>query len=508
MAKNKYLKPIKILHITTELTPLAKAGGLGDVVGYLPKAMAEESSVDIKIIMACYKTIDLKAYAAELIIDDWKVELPYGKKKIKVSVWKTYLPETSIPVYLINFRNFFASGDGGLYLNNIGTSYEDIPYFLYNFISKITLDLIKVMDWYPDVIHYHDSFEAMISKWLNIKYKNHKSYRKIATVMTIHNLATQPKGKLSAAHKLGLKRKDFSRVNKLLRTKEINLTAEAIDNADMINTVSPTYAKEVLTKKYGAGLNKLLKMHKKQFTGIVNGIDYTDFDPRTNKDTPVNYGVTSLHKKVENKLFLQKKLGLTQSAELPLICAVTRIVGQKGIELIEDVLKDLMDMGAQFVILGSGYDSKLEKIFIKAEKENPKEIAAEIGFDANFAQTIYAGADMLLMPSRFEPCGLSQIIAMRFGTIPIVRKTGGLADTVKDGHTGFVFHNYDKNDFLAAIRKAVDCYYNQKETWLKMQIRAMKKDYSWEKSAKKYLWLYRKAVANHKFYLDNQDAKL
>ena len=505
--KKKFPGNMKILHVTTELTPLAKAGGLGDIVGYLPKAMANEFPVDIKIIMACYKTIDLKAYKAELIIKDLKVSLPSGKSKIRISVWKTYLPESTIPVYLIDFKNFFSSGDGGLYLKNIGDYYQDVPYFLYNFIAKITLDLIKVMDWYPDVIHYHDSFEAMISKWLNIKYQNHPNYRKIATVVTIHNLATQPRGKLIAATKLGLKRKDFSRVNKILRTNEINLTAEAIDNVDMINTVSPTYAKEVLTKKYGSGLSKLLKMHKKQFTGIVNGIDYTDFDPRTNKDTPVNYGTTSLYKKVENKLFLQKKLGLVQSAELPLICAVTRIVGQKGIDLMEDVLKDLVDMGAQFVILGSGYGHDLEKIFIKAEKEYPKEIAAEIGFDANFAQTIYAGADMLLMPSRFEPCGLSQIIAMRFGTIPIVRKTGGLADTVKDRHNGFVFKDYDKHAFLFAIRRAVDLYYNDKEAWKKMQVNGMKKDFSWGTSAKKYMWLYRKAVSNHKAYLKQQDKK-
>ncbi|AKM82451.1 MAG: glycogen/starch synthase, starch synthase [Berkelbacteria bacterium GW2011_GWE1_39_12] len=500
--KKKFPGNMKILHITTELTPLAKAGGLGDIVGYLPKAMANEFPVDIKIMMACYKTIDLKKYNAELIIEDLKIELPDGKKKIKVSVWKTYLPNTEIPVYLIDFDNFFSPKDDGIYLSNIATSYEDVPYFLYNLISKITLDLVKIMDWYPDVIHYHDSFEALTSKWLNIKYQKHSSYRKIATVMTIHNLATQPKFRLTAATKLGFKRKDFSRVNKILKTKVINLTAEAIDNVDMMNTVSPTYAKEVLSKKYGAGLNKLLKMHKKQFTGIVNGIDYTDFDPRTNKDTPVNYGTTSLYKKVENKLYLQKKLGLTQSAELPLICAVTRIVGQKGVDLMEDVLKDLVDMGAQFVILGSGYGRELEKIFIKAEKENPKEIAAEIGFDANFAQTIYAGADMLLMPSRYEPCGLSQIIAMRFGTVPIVRKTGGLADTVKDGKTGFVFKEYDKNAFLWSIRRAVDLYYNDKEAWQKMQVNCMKEDFSWEKSAKKYMWLYRKAVSNHKNYLN------
>jgi starch synthase len=179
---------------------------------------------------------------------------------------------------------------------------------------------------------------------------------------------------------------------------------------------------------------------------------------------------------------------------------VSRLTAQKGLDLVEDVLKELVDMGAQFVILGSGSE-KIEKIFIKAEKDNPKSIEAEMEFDANLAQTIYAGSDMLLMPSRFEPCGLSQIIAMRFGTIPIVRKTGGLADTVRDGYTGFVFKDYDKGAFLWAIRRAVDVYYNQKDYWRKMQIRAMKKDFSWKASAKKYIWLYKKAIQNHKLFI-------
>jgi starch synthase len=232
-------------------------------------------------------------------------------------------------------------------------------------------------------------------------------------------------------------------------------------------------------------------------------MDYSNFDPRTNGDTPVKYWIDSLDKKVENKLFLQKKFGLTQSPDLPLICVVSRLTEQKGLDLVEDVMKDLVDMGAQFVILGSGVE-KIEKIFIKAEKQYPKSIEAEMEFDANLAQTIYAGADMLLMPSRFEPCGLSQIIAMRFGTIPIVRSTGGLADTVKDGHTGFVFRHYDKNAFLWSIRRAVDIFYNQKDYWRKMQINGMKKDFSWKASAKKYIWLYKKAIRAHRQFLKQQ----
>ena len=504
MKKVKYKEKLKVLHVTTELTPLAKAGGLADIVGHLPKALAEIYPIDIRIVMVKYKTIDLKKYKAECIIKEMKVKMPDNKKWVKISVWKTTIPGTYIPVYLIECpKNIYPNG---VMLENIGDYYKDIPYFLYIFISKVAMQLLKVFDWYPDVIHYHDGFESMMSKWIKTIYKNEPFYRDISTVVTIHNLNTQPIGKLLAAKKMGLKRQDFQRVNKILRKKEINLTAEAIDNADMINTVSPTYAKEVMTKKYGAGLHKLLQANKSKFTDIINGIDYSNFDPRTNPDTPVKYWIDSLDKKVENKLFLQKKFGLTQSADLPLICAVTRLTSQKGLDLIEDVLKELVDMGAQFIILGSGQE-KIEKVFVKAEKKYPKAVEAIMRFDANFAQTIYAGSDMLLMPSRFEPCGLSQIIAMRFGTIPIVRKTGGLADTVHDGYTGFIFCHYDKNAFLWALRRAIDIYYSQEEQWRKMQIGAMKKDFSWKASAKKYIWLYKKAIKNHKLYLEKENEK-
>lgn len=499
--KNKYREKLKVLHVVSELTPLAKAGGLGDVVGFLPKELAREFHIEIKIVIPKYKCIDLKTYPAEQIIRDLKIKMPNGRWQ-KISVWRALLPETIVPVYLIDCPKFFP-GDN-VYNHRIRNLNQTFPYF---YLSKIALELMKSLDWRPDAIHCHDGMIGMIPKWLRTIYLKEDFYQKIASVVTIHNLNHQPLVPKKELKYLGLKKKDFKKLNKYSKKNDlINIMAEAIENADIVNTVSPTYAREVLTKKYGAGLDKLLQKNKNRFTGILNGIDYSNFDPRTNDDTPVKYWIDTLDKKVENKLFLQKKFGLTQSADLPLICVVSRLTSQKGLDLIEDVLKDLVDMGAQFVILGSGSE-KIEKIFIKAEKENPKSIEAEMEFDVHLAQTIYAGADMLLMPSRFEPCGLSQIIAMRFGTLPIVRKTGGLADTVRDGYTGFVFNDYDKNAFLWAIRRAVDMYYNQKDDWRKMQIRAMKKDFSWKASAKKYIWLYKKAISNHKKYLEEIDKK-
>lgn len=486
-----------MLHITSELTPIAKAGGLADVVGQLPKEMARKFHIEMRIMMPKYKFLDLDKYPATQIIKELKVANPTGGWW-KVSVWKTLIPETIIPVYLIENDEVF---NGDAIYNHKLTEISNHPFF---FLSKVALELIKVMDWQPNVIHVHDGMMGLVPKWLKTIYKNDPFYQKIASVLTIHNLEFQPWINFDEVKTIGLKRSDFKKLAKFLKLKVANIMAEAIDSADMVNTVSLTYAKEVLTKKYGSGLYRLLRTKKKQFTGILNGVDYLHFDPRTNADVPVKYWINDIDKKTENKLYLQKKLGLTQSADIPLICVISRLTDQKGIGLIEGVLEELVDMGAQFVVLGSG-GKIIEKIFVKAEKDHPKEISAQIGFDANFAQTIYAGADMILMPSQFEPCGLSQIIAMRFGTIPIVRDTGGLSDTVKDDVTGFVFNHYDKHAFLWAIRRAVDVYYNQKEHWKNMQIAGMKKDFSWKKSAKKYIWLYQKAIYNHKLYLKEKN---
>ena len=501
MTKIKYKDRLKVLFVTSELAPIAKAGGLGDVVGQLPKELAREFHIEIRIVMPKYKFIDIKQYPAELIIKDIKFQLS-NQKWVKISVWKTFLPETIVPVYLIDAPDIFI-GDS-VYNHHAPGRHPTYAFFM---LSKIALELIRAFDWQPDVVHCHDGMMGLIPKWLKTVNRNDDFYKKIASVLTIHNLNVQPYIKLHELKQFGLKRKETKKLRKFLKKRDaVNVMAEAIDNADIINTVSPTYAKEILTKKYGAGLAKLLKANKPKFTGILNGFDYHDFDPRDNKDTPINYGIRNLDMKVKNKLYLQKKFNLTESPDLPLICAVTRLTPQKGLDLIDDVMKELVDMGAQFIILGAGAES-IEKVFIKAEKKYPEAIAAEMKFDSNLAQTIYAGADMLLMPSRFEPCGLSQIIAMRFGAIPIVRETGGLADTVRDGYTGFVFKHYDKQALLWAIRRAVDVYYNQKDYWHKMQIRAMKKDFSWKSSAKKYLWLYKKAIRNRNLYLKNQESE-
>lgn len=490
MAKTKYKDRMRVLFIASEVAPFVKAGGLADIVGSLPKALAEDYHMDVRIIVPRYKFVELNKWQAEEIIKGIKIKLPNGRLT-KVDVYKTFIPNTIIPIYLLDMPKYFIGE--GIYDHGAQGRESCLPFI--NF-SKAALEVIRAMDWQPEIIHIHDWMPAIIPKWLKTIFKNSTFFRKTATVLTIHNIAFQGKMDFKEAKFLGLKRRELVQPLYMNGNKEINILGEGVLNADAVNTVSPTYAQEILTRKFGSGLEKLLNTQKKSFTGILNGIDYSSFDPRINNDTPVKYWIDSLDKKVENKLLLQKKLGLTQSGDLPLICTITRLTEQKGLDLIEDVLKELVDMGAQFIILGTG-EEEIEKIFVKAEKKYPEAVAAEMRFDTNFAQTVYAGSDMILVPSRFEPCGLSQIIGMRFGTIPIVRKTGGLADTVRDGYTGFVFCHYDKPAFLWALQRAVDIYYNQKDFWRKMQVRAMRKDFSWTGSAKKYIWLYKKAIRNH-----------
>ncbi len=499
VAKKHHQEKLKILHVASELTPIVKAGGLGDVIGSLPKALVKNFDVDIRIMIPLYKVIDQKKWQLELIMDGLKIKLPNNEYN-RINVFKTFIPETKIRVYFINLPKYF-SGES-IYSHPKNGQDVHIPF---TYFSRAVMEVIKAMDWRPDVINVHSWLTAMISKWLKTTYIKDKFFKNIATVLTIH-VDSPGEMNFDQAKNLGLKRGDLKGPFKINNRNNISILGEGILNSDMINTVSPTYAYELLTKKSSPMLYKILRTRKKRLTGILNGIDYSNFDPRTNDDTPVKYWIDDLDKKVENKLFLQKKFGLTQSAELPLVCVVSRIAPQKGLDLIEDVLKDLVNMGGQFIILGEGWD-KLEKVFIKAEKDNPKAVVAKMHFDGNLAQTIYAGSDMLLMPSRFEPCGLSQIIAMRFGTIPIVRKTGGLADTVRNGQTGFVFKKYEKNDFLEAINRAIEMYYNHKDRWREMQIRAMKKDFSWSSSARKYMWLYKKAIRNHKEDLKNEELK-
>jgi len=462
-------KHLKVLFAASECAPIAKVGGLADVVGSLPKAL-RKLGVDVRIVIPKYSFIKEKL---KLITNKIRV------KKEKVSLFSGLLPETRIPFYLLKNKKYFS--ENGIYFERsafVG-SVKEIQRFL--FFSQAVLETFRNLNWKPDIIHCHDWHTAIIPALLQTT-----SYKLQAkTLLTIHNLANQ--GKWRAKEVLDFL--DFKKEEIGIKDerKRMNIFSQGILNADFLNTVSPTYSREILTKQYGAGLEKILQKRKKVLFGILNGIDVERFNPQTDSNLETNYSFSTFHKKQENKLNLQRILKLSK-IQNPLFGFVGRLTYQKGVDLIKKIIPPLVNKNCQLVILGAG-EKKYENSLLDLEKKYPKNVAVIIKFDPVLAQKIYGGADFFLMPSRFEPCGLGQMIAMRYGTLPIARKTGGLADTIEDRKTGFLFEKYNVKSFWQAIRKAL-LIYSDKRVFNLMRKQSMKKDFSWQNSAMKYLKLY------------------
>lgn len=442
---------LKILIAASEVTPIAKVGGLGDVIGALPKAL-NKLNLDVRIIMPFYGIIDKNKYKIKLIKQNIKV----GSES--TNLWQTNLPNANISVYLIE-HNFFK--DKTIYSNTLAGSKKDTDKFA--FFAKAILENIKAINFSPDIIHLNDWHVAKVARLLKTTYKDEQHFKNTKTVFTIHNLANQ-----------GI-------------TENKNYMAEGILNSDVITTVSPTYAKEILTKEYGAGLDKILTKRKNNLYGILNGIDIDFFNPVNDNFINQKYSLNSLNKKINNKTFLQKQLGLPENKNKALVGLVTRFVGQKGVELITE---NFSKLNCQFVLLGTG-EKKYEDYLLNLAKKFPKQFSAQIKFDEKLAHLIYAASDIFLVPSLFEPCGLTQMIAMRYGAVPVVRETGGLKDTVNN-KVGLTFKNFSSDEFYKTLEKALSIYNKNSKLWHKLQVNGMKKDFSWDKSAQEYLRLYKK----------------
>jgi len=450
-------EPMKVLFAASECAPIAKVGGLADVVGSLPKYL-KKMGVDVSILIPFYGVVNLKKEKRKLV-----------SKEEKFNLWQTFLPESRVPVFLIENNNYFK---GDVYIESdasSGGSEMEAKRFL--FLSAAAIEVAKILK--IDILHCHDWHTAIVATLP--KNKN------IKTLLTIHNLQYQ-----------GIYPSEI--VNKLLGTNfsgEVNCLKEGILNADFINTVSPNYAKEILTSEYGYGLENFLKQRKNNLIGILNGIDTEEFNPKTDKNLKANYSLLDIEKKEENKIYLQKKYFKETNPNIPVLGMVSRLASQKGIDLIKEIFPLLMKENLQFILLGTGA-REYEVFFEEKKKEFPQKFWTKIGFDDNLARQIYAGADIFLIPSLFEPCGLGQLIAMRYGTLPIARLVGGLKNTVTK-ETGFLFKNYNEQEFLQVIKKALRVYKNKK-IWEKLQKNGMKNDFSWEKSAKEYLKIYKKLM--------------
>ncbi|MHB0912572.1 MAG: glycogen synthase GlgA [Armatimonadota bacterium] len=478
------MKKLKILLVSAEVAPFAKVGGLADVAGALPKELSAAGH-DVRVVMPGYKMIK----GARTKIKDLTV--PLGWRMVDSCVKQTSIAG-KIPVYLIGARYFDESVDSkSVYVPGSEP---------YAFFARAVLEMLRAMDWRPDVIHCNDWHTGFLPVYKDLLYADDPVVGPAASVFTIHNLAYQGEFGKEVLPDYGLPESLFS-MDKLECYGAVNFLKAGIVFSNMVSTVSPTYACEIQTCDYGCRLEGLLSHLEGtgRLRGILNGIDYEENDPATDTRIAKNYSAKSPAGKAKCKAALQKEMGLAVDPDAPLMGLVSRLADQKGLDLIKAAADRMMKLGLQLVVLGSG-DSVYEQFFTDLEKEYPGRVRANIGFDVKLAQRIYAGCDMFLMPSRFEPCGLGQLLALRYGTIPVVRATGGLADTITDysredpKSNGFVFSEYTPEALAEAAARAVQAYADKAE-WKSLVKSALSSDFSWGASADKYVEFYRDAIA-------------
>ncbi|MFA6097653.1 MAG: glycogen/starch synthase [Candidatus Paceibacterota bacterium] len=489
------LKPLKILFVTTDLPPFCKAGGLGDVSNSLPKAISDMGH-DIRIILPRHGVIDEGANGIKLIRDNIKLKIKDGVEiifRIKGSVL-----DGKVPVYFIDKHKYFG-GRSKLY------GYEDENQ-RYMFFCFAVIKAIEDMDgWTPDIIHCNDWHTGLIPYLLKAGFNRKEKLSRIKTLFTIHNLTFQmgrdwwkiDKGKQDD----GIS--EIPDFNDKERIDRINFMKRAILSSDIVNTVSERYAEEVSEEKLGQGLHDVLeeRMAKKEFYGVLNGIDYMSYNPKTDPGLEANYDENDfVEKKILNKRKIQKDFGLEENDDIPLIAMATRITEQKGFDLILEITDAILRLNLQLVLVGPA-DPYYRKKFKKISKKNPKKIGVLLKFETKSITGIYAASDMFLMPSRFEPCGLGQMISLRYGSIPIVRETGGLCDTITNFDpatrhgNGFVFKTFNQKALLVAIVRALENY-KFKDSWRDLVRKGMRESYSWKIPAKRYIILYNKAIKN------------
>ena len=472
---------MKILFVTSEAAPFIKTGGLADVSFALPKALHEKGE-DVRIIMPKYEDISSDFTSKTTQLASFGVSVGWRNQYCGLQ----YLSYDGIPVYFIDNEYYFKRH--GCY-----GYFDDGERFAY--FCRAVMESVQYMDdFYPDVIHCNDWQTGMIPLYLSDVYKDRPEFSAAKSVYTIHNLKYQGRfSKSVISDLLGIGDEYFNE-EKIKYYDGISFMKAGIVYADKVTTVSKTYAKEIQQAYYGEGLDGLLRQKSNKLFGVINGIDYSKFDPRKDKYIAANYGLTTVKNKEICKEDLQKICGFPLDKDVPVVAMITRLVSQKGIDLVSRVIEDILKMNLQLVVLGTG-DQDYQDFFEYYASSYPGKIASFITFDDALASKIYAGSDILLMPSLFEPCGLSQIIAMSYGTLPLVRETGGLSDTVipfneftGEGN-GFSFANYNAHDMLNVIEYAVNCY-KDKKMWTKLVKNAMRTKFDWKTQADEYLKIY------------------
>ena len=483
----------KILFVASEAVPYIKTGGLADVVGSLPKYFDKEK-YDVRVILPKYACMDELLLAQLKFVCHFYVNLNWRKQYVGI-----FTTEYKGVRYYFVDNEFYFAGDKPY--NNI---YEDVEKFAY--FSKAVLESLPYIDFAPDILHCHDWQTGLVPVYLRTTYGSDNFYAGIKTIFTIHNMKFQGRWKIREVMDItGLPEHIFRTASGLESYGESNYLKGGIVYADAVSTVSPEYAKEITTREGGEGLDGLMNARIDSLYGIVNGIDYEEFNPETDPHIETNYTVkNAVAGKRKNKLALQKMLGLPVRDDVFMIGIISRMTSQKGFDLIAYILDEIFDtMDVQFVVLGTG-EGQYENMFHHFHNKYPDKLWAHIGYSDEYAHKIYASCDAFLMPSLFEPCGLGQMMAMRYGTLPIVRETGGLKDTVEayneyeNTGTGFSFSNYNAHEMLFILRYAQNIYKENRSRWNEIVQRAMQKDFSWGASAKSYESLYDKVTEDIK----------
>lgn len=485
--QHQHIPKLHVAHIASEVEPFSKTGGLGSVLGALPRA-EQDLGVDTLIITPYYeKLIDIDVHVLESLGESERLEIEPGVFE-DVSYRKGMLGEERVPVYFVESKKFFGSQEK-LY----GAKNDNARFLFFNIAA---LFLLKKIDWKPTIIHCHDWHAGLIPFLLKTRFKKDSFWADTATLFTIHNLTFQLGHDW---HSISLAESDTGR-SKLPsfadteNMERLNFAKRAILYADAISTVSKTYRREILTKAFGEELDQLLIKKQRIVFGIVNGIDYDDFNPMTDPGLACHYNNKSVRLKKYNKKALQRRYGLTVDLSVPLLCTTSRISDQKGFKLILQIIRPVLGRGTQFIFMGDG-DNQVIEALLNLQKEFPGQIAYT-PFDAEKETLLYAASEIFLLPSRFEPCGINQMIALRYGCIPVVRHIGGLADTIQDYDprtktgNGFTFKRYDSTSLLIAIIRALENFKHAR-AWKELSISGLNAANSWKLPAEKYINLYR-----------------
>lgn len=485
-------KGFNVLFVTSEVFPYSKTGGLADVSNSLPQALNSLGN-DVRIISPKYGQLDERRLQIHEIKRLKELKIDVNGKDAKFSIKSSFIhgKNTKAQMYLLESNDYFKNK--GIYQNSKTKKDFSNNDERYLFFCKAVIEILEILQWKPDVIHCNDWQTGLIPAFIKTIYKNNPYLNDIKTVFTIHNLAYQGNFPKTSFEKTGMPDSVLTEKGGL-HFGQFSYLKTGLNYADKISTVSQKYSEEIRTnKEYGCGLEDVLNGRKKDIMGIFNGIDYSIWNPTVDKLIPYRYTYQEVPLKYENKRELLEKYKIEYDEDIPLIGVISRLVDQKGFDLIEKIIPQLMKEDVKLIILGIG-EEKYHKFLKKIEKKYSSKLAVHIGFDEELAHHIEAASDMFLMPSKYEPCGLNQMYSLKYGTVPIVRNTGGLSDTIiyyrKPKGNGFLFDKYDPNDLMKAIKSAL-VLFKDKNKWNKLVREGMSLDFSWKVSAQKYMKLYK-----------------